>query len=119
MAPPSTFNPMRNAPIVKPELAAYRTATPGAPQLVQVPSSQHQQQYIGYSQVHHPSQSVAPASTGTANYGYEFADPTQAQIYYAQPMAPAMPQYHTMMPDSSGQLSNDNMKQQIRSSQPM
>jgi hypothetical protein len=110
---------MRNAPIVKPELAAYRTATPGAPQLVQVPSSQHQQQYIGYSQVHHPSQSVAPASTGTANYGYEFADPTQAQIYYAQPMAPAMPQYHTMMPDSSGQLSNDNMKQQIRSSQPM
>ncbi|KAJ6988107.1 uncharacterized protein [Populus alba] len=119
MAPPTTFNPMRNAPIVKPELAAYRTATPGAPQLVQVPSSQHQQQYIGYSQVHHPSQSVAPASTGTANYGYEFADPTHAQIYYAQPMAPAMPQYQTMMPDSSGQLSSDNMKQQIRSSQPM
>ncbi|KAJ6350962.1 hypothetical protein OIU78_006978 [Salix suchowensis] len=118
MVPPTTFNPMRNAPIVKPELAAYRTATPGTPQLVQIPSSQHQQQYIGYSQ--HPSQSVAPASTGTANYGYEFADPTHAQIYYAQPMAPTMsPQFQTMMPESSGQLSSDNMKQQIRSSQPM
>ncbi|KAJ6429811.1 hypothetical protein OIU84_021254 [Salix udensis] len=120
MVPPTTFNPMRNAPIVKPELAAYRTATPGTPQLVQIPSSQHQQQYIAYSQVQHPSQSVAPASTGTANYGYEFADPTHAQIYYAQPMAPTMsPQFQTMMPESSGQLSSDNMKQQIRSSQPM
>ncbi|KAF9677377.1 hypothetical protein SADUNF_Sadunf08G0101300 [Salix dunnii] len=120
MVPPTTFNPMRNVPIVKPELAAYRTATPGTPQLVQIPSSQHQQQYIGYSQVHHPSQSVAPASTGTANYGYEFADPSHAQIYYAQPMAPAMsPQFQTMMPESSGQLSSDNMKQQIRNSQPM
>ncbi|CAK7326642.1 unnamed protein product [Dovyalis caffra] len=124
--PPTTFNPMRNAPIAKPELAAYRTATPGAPQLVQVPSSQHQQQYVGYSQVHYPSQSVAPTSAGTANYGYEFADPAHGQMYYTQPMAPAMPQYQTMtaatavgLPESSAQLSSDNIKQQIRSSQPM
>ncbi|KAJ6721192.1 hypothetical protein OIU85_024300 [Salix viminalis] len=123
---PTTFNPMRNAHMAKTELAAYRTATPGTPQLVQVPSNQHQQQYVGYSQVHHPSQSVAPTSASTANYGYEFGDPAHGQIYYAQPMAPAMPQYQTMtaasavaLPESSAQFASDNMKQQIRSSQAM
>ncbi|KAK2635261.1 hypothetical protein Ddye_030053 [Dipteronia dyeriana] len=130
---PTTYNPMRNTHITKPEMAAaaaagvYRTTTTGGPQLVQVPSSQHQQQYVGYSQMHHPSQSVVPTSAATANYGYEFADPAHAQIYYTQPLAPTMPpsHYQTMtgtsgvvLPEASGQLPNDNMKQQqIRTSQ--
>lgn len=126
----AAYNPMRNAPIAKPEMTApgmYRTATTGTPQLVQVPSSQHQQQYVGYSQVHHPSQSVAPTSAGTANYAYEFTDPAHGQIYYTQHLAPAMPpQYQTMtgatavvLPEASAQLPTDNIKQQIRTSQPI
>ncbi|KAF3431934.1 hypothetical protein FNV43_RR26670 [Rhamnella rubrinervis] len=123
-------NPIRNAPIAKPEIAAgmYRTATSAAPPLVQVPSAQHQQQYVGYSQVHHPSQSVAPTSAATANYTYEYTDPSHAQIYYTQPLAPTMPsQYQTMtgtaagmMPEvSAQQLHADNVKQQMRTSQPL
>ncbi|XP_021299390.1 protein eyes shut [Herrania umbratica] len=129
--PPAAYNPMRNAPINKPELAAatgvYRTTTTGTPQLVQVPNSQHQQQYVGYSQIHHPSQSVAPTSAATATYAYEFSDPAHAQIYYTQPLAPTMPsQYQTMtaaaavvLPDASSQLTTDNIKPQIRTSQPI
>lgn len=121
---PATYNPMRNAPVAKPEMAnagMYRTAASGAPQLVQVPSSQHQQQYVGYSQ------SVAPTSSGPANYAYEFADPAHAQIYYTQPLAPSMSShYQTMtaaaavvLPETSAQLPTDNIKQQIRTSQPI
>jgi hypothetical protein len=131
MVPPSAaYNQMRNAPVAKPEMAAagmYRTTTAGTPQLVQVPSSQHQQQYVGYSQVQHPSQSVAPNSTGPANYGYEFADPSHAQIYYTQPLGHTMQShYQTMnataavvMPENSAQHPTDSMKQQIRTSQPI
>lgn len=124
---PAAYNPTRNAPLQKPEMAAgmYRTGTAAAP-LVQVPSSQHQQQYVGYSQIHHPSQSIAPPSAGTANYAYEFSDPAHAQIFYAQAMAPTLPQYQTMtsapavvVPEASAQLSTDNIKQQIRTSQPL
>jgi hypothetical protein len=105
----------------------YRTATTGAPQLVQVPSNQHQQQYVGYSQMHHPSQSMAPTSAATANYAYEFADPAHAQIYYTQAVAPTMPsQYQTMtaaaavvLPEAQAQHPTDNIKQQIRSTQPI
>ena len=125
---PAAYNPIRNA--TKPEMAAgvYRTATTGAPQLVQVPSGQHQQQYVGYSQMPHPSQSMAPNSAAPANYAYDFADPAHApQIYYTQPLAPTMTsQYQTMttaaavgLPEASAQLPPDNMKQQIRSSQPI
>ncbi|KAF3969463.1 hypothetical protein CMV_006750 [Castanea mollissima] len=125
---PAAYNPIRNA--AKPEIAAgvYRTATTGTPQLVQVPSGQHQQQYVGYSQMPHPSQSMAPTSAAPANYAYDFADPAHApQIYYTQPLAPAMTsQYQTMttaaavgLPEASAQLPTDNMKQQIRSSQPI
>ncbi|XP_022775935.1 protein eyes shut [Durio zibethinus] len=128
--PPGAYNPMRNAPIAKPEMAAatgmYRTTT-GSPQLVQLPNSQHQQQYVGFSQIHHPSQSVAPTSAATAAYTYEFTDPAHAQIYYTQPLAPRMPsQYQTMtaaaavvLPDASAQLPTDNIKPQIRTSQPI
>ncbi|EEF36076.1 ATP binding protein, putative [Ricinus communis] len=123
MVPPATYNQMRNAPMAKPEMAPagmYRTTTTGTPQLVQVPSNQHQQQYLGYSQVHHPSQSVAPTSAGPANYAYEFADPSHAQIYYTQPLAPTMPShYQTMLPENSAQLPTDSIKQQIRTSQPI
>lgn len=130
MVPPqaAAYNPMRNTHITnKPEMAAaagvYRTTTTGTPQLVQVPSSQ--QQYVNYTQIHHPSQSVAPTSAAmaTANYGYEYGDPAHAQIYYTQPLAPTMPsQYQTMtgtavLPEASAQLSSENIKQQIRTSQ--
>ncbi|XVF02218.1 hypothetical protein REPUB_Repub04eG0156700 [Reevesia pubescens] len=129
--PPVVYNPMRNAPVAKPEMAAatgvYRTTATGTPQLVQVPNNQHQQQYAGYSQIHHQSQSVAPTSAGTATYAYDFTDPAYAQIYYTQPLAPTMPsQYQTMtaaaavaLPDASAQLPTDNIKPQIRTSQPI
>ncbi|KAK8579484.1 hypothetical protein V6N13_142691 [Hibiscus sabdariffa] len=122
------YNPMRNAPLAKPEMTAatglYRTSNTGNPQLVQVQNSQHQQQYVGYSQIHHPSQSVAPTSAATATYAYEFNDPAHAQMYYTQPPAPNMPsQYQTMtgvvLPDASAQLPTDNIKSQIRTSQPI
>ncbi|GMI90172.1 PIGMENT DEFECTIVE 331 [Hibiscus trionum] len=121
------YNPMRNAPLGKPEMTAatglYRTSNTGNPQLVQVQNSQHQQQYVGYSQIHHPSQSVAPTSAATAQYAYEFTDPAHAQMYYTQPLASSnMPsQYQTMtgvvLPDASAQLPADNIKSQIRTSQ--
>lgn len=43
MGPPGAYNPIRNAPVARPEMAAgvYRTATTGAPHLVQFPYSQH------------------------------------------------------------------------------
>ncbi|KAB2084519.1 hypothetical protein ES319_A05G339000v1 [Gossypium barbadense] len=122
------YNPMRNAPLAKPEMTAaagvYRTTNTGNPQLVQVQNSQHQQQYAGYSQIHHASQSVAPTSGTAAPYAYEFTDPTHAQMYYTQPMAPNMPpQYQTMtavvLPDAPTQLPTDNIKPQIRTSQPI
>ncbi|GLU08659.1 hypothetical protein SLE2022_255590 [Rubroshorea leprosula] len=73
--PPGAYIPVRNVPMVKPEMAAvtgvYRTTN--APPLVQVPAGQHQQQYVGYSQIHHPSQCVAPTSATTVAYAYEYA----------------------------------------------
>jgi hypothetical protein len=122
----AAYTPVRNAPLPKTEMtaAAYRTATAGNPQFVQVPTGQHQQQYVTYSQIHHPSQSMAPNSAAPANYAYEYAD--AAQIYYSQPMAPTMPsQYQTMaasnmmQPEVSAQHPSDGLKQQIRTSQPL
>ncbi|XP_039072096.1 nuclear factor of activated T-cells 5-like [Hibiscus syriacus] len=122
------YNPMRNAPLAKPEMTAstglYRTSNTSNQQLVQVQNSQHQQQYVGYSQIHHPSQSVAPTSAASAQYAYEITDPAHAQMYYTQPLAPNMPsQYQTMtgvvLPDASAQIPTDNIKSQIRTSQPI
>ncbi|OIW06954.1 hypothetical protein TanjilG_18342 [Lupinus angustifolius] len=127
--PSAAYNPIRNAPLPKTEMtaAAYRTTATGAPQLIHVPANQHQQQYVAYSQIHHPSQSIAPNSAAPPNYAYEYADPAHAQIYYSQPLPPTMPsQYQTMtaaavaMPEVSAQHPSDSMKQQqIRTSQPL
>ncbi|KAK8567746.1 hypothetical protein V6N13_105699 [Hibiscus sabdariffa] len=127
--PNPTFNHMRDAPIAKPELAAaaraYGTSATGTPQLVQVPNNQ--QQYVRYSQVHQPSQSGAPTSATTATYAYELTDPACAQMFYTQHLAPTMPSHFQTMagatavvlPDSSAQLSTDNVNPQMRTSQPM
>ncbi|XP_057545577.1 uncharacterized protein LOC130824539 [Amaranthus tricolor] len=91
--------------------------------------AQQQQQFVGYSQIH-PSQSIAPNSTGGGGggYAYEYPDPSHAQIYYTQPLPPSLaPQYQgvtsapaMVMPDgSSTQLPTENVKPQIRSSQPL
>ncbi|CAB4295683.1 unnamed protein product [Prunus armeniaca] len=119
VSPSASFNQIRNAQIAKPDMAAgvYRTATAAAPSVVQVPP-QHQQQYVGYTtQIH---QSAVPSSGGAANYAYEYAEPSHAQIYYTQPLAPTIPsQYQTMtaaaamvLPEGSAQLPTDNIKQQ-------
>ncbi|CAN1138177.1 hypothetical protein LINPERPRIM_LOCUS23321 [Linum perenne] len=125
----AAYNQVRNVPVPKPEMipgGMYRTTNAGTPQLVTMPPAQHQQQYVGYSQVHHPSQSVAPAPAGNPNYGYEFVDPNHAQMYYTQPMTPTMPsQYQTMTPGgavvsaevSAQQLPTDAIKQQQQQQQ--
>ncbi|KAK3031566.1 hypothetical protein RJ639_036365 [Escallonia herrerae] len=60
---PSAFVRNAPAPSSKPEMAAgvYRTATTAAPSLVQVPSSQHQTQYMGFSQTLASALPEAPA----------------------------------------------------------
>ncbi|KAK9279002.1 hypothetical protein L1049_028584 [Liquidambar formosana] len=113
-----------------PEMAAasvYQTVTTANQTLVQVPSNQFQQQYLGFSQMHHPSQSIAPASVAAANYAFEYAHPAHDQVYYTQhPAATLPPQYQTLTPaaavvlsEASTQLPTDNVKQQIRPSQPL
>ncbi|XP_054810094.1 uncharacterized protein LOC129311703 [Prosopis cineraria] len=129
MVPPSSaYNPIRNVPVPKSEMTggAYRTAISATPQVVQVASGQPQQQFVAYSQYHHPSQAVASNSGAPAGYAYEYADPARTQIYFSQPLAPTMPsQYQTMtgaaaqvLPEVSAQPSSESMKQQIRTSQP-
>ncbi|KAF5745241.1 hypothetical protein HS088_TW07G00824 [Tripterygium wilfordii] len=112
VAPSAGYNPVRNAPLAaSPEMTAsnvYRTVTAGGTPLHQVPSSQHQQQYVGYSQIHHPSQSVAPRSTGTPNFVYEYTDPAHPQVYYTQPLAPSMPSQYQTMTTASGVASPDS-----------
>ncbi|KAI3453068.1 hypothetical protein Pfo_009731 [Paulownia fortunei] len=118
ISPHVAYNQARNAPSSKPEMAGgvYRTA---APQLVQVPSSQHQAQYVGFTQIHHPS------SASNSTYTYEFADQTHAQMYY-KPLPPQLAaQYQTLtsapamvVSDASAQHPAENMKQQVRTSQP-
>ncbi|XP_059316888.1 protein PAL OF QUIRKY-like [Lycium ferocissimum] len=102
-----------------------------APQLVQIPGSHqinpgpHQPQYVNYSQMHHPSQSLPPTSAATTNYAYDFADPTHTKMYYSQPLAPQLAaQYQTMtsppavsFTETSAQHPVENSKQHIRTSQ--
>ncbi|KAK4792203.1 hypothetical protein SAY86_022638 [Trapa natans] len=115
---PASYNLIRNVPGSKPEVAhgaVYRMATSAASPLVQ-------QQYVGYSQVQHPSQSIPPPSGGTATFAYDFTSPAHSQqIYYTQHLGPAPSQYQTpaatVMPEAPGQLQADAMKQQIRTSQ--
>ncbi|KAM7487669.1 hypothetical protein LguiB_025153 [Lonicera macranthoides] len=100
------------APAPNPGMASalYRTATTGAAPLVQVPSSQQQQQprYAGLSQMHHQSHSMAFNLNAHANYEYEFAEPTQADLYYTRASAPQFAAHHPV----------ENIKQQVRTSQP-
>lgn len=122
----AAYNPMRNAPVAKTEMAAnaYKQTATAAQSLVQVPTGQHQQQFVGYNQgyshIQHPSQSVTPTSA-PANYAYEFSEPAHSQIYYTQPLAPsqyqAMPAAAVMLPENSAQLPTDNIKQQMRTTQ--
>ncbi|KAK8482100.1 hypothetical protein V6N13_025653 [Hibiscus sabdariffa] len=115
--------PTSTASLAKPEMTAtmYRTAVPPTHQVVQV-----QQPYVGFSQMQHPPQS--PAVTHTTNYIYEYPNPTQDQMYYAQQQVPQLPpQYQTLTPaaaaaalaDASKQLPTDSSNQQIRISQPL
>ncbi|KAL2542544.1 Octicosapeptide/Phox/Bem1p family protein [Abeliophyllum distichum] len=110
--PSAAYNQARNVPASKAEMAAgiYRTA---APPILQVPSSQHQTQYVAFTQIHHPSQSMAVPSAANSNYTYEFADPTRSQLYYTRPSPPQLAShYQTMkaapavaLPETSTQLS--------------
>ncbi|PIN23700.1 hypothetical protein CDL12_03574 [Handroanthus impetiginosus] len=121
------YNQARNPPSSKPEVTGgmYRTAAAAAPQLVQVSSGQRQAQYVGFTQMHHPSHSMAPSSGANSTYTYEFADPTHGQMYY-KPIPPQLAaQYQTvtsapamMVPDATAQLPTENFKQQVRTSQP-
>lgn len=121
--PSSLFTTPRTVQTAAKTEAPYRTANSGAPgpQLIQVPSSQHQlqPQYVGYS--------VAPGVGG--NYAYEFTDSSQQgqHIYYAaQPLPPqSAAQFQTMastLPVETqigSYIQTDNsMKQQVRTSQP-
>ncbi|XP_010527767.1 PREDICTED: uncharacterized protein LOC104805056 [Tarenaya hassleriana] len=129
MAPPTNnvaaYNPMRNIPGSKPEIASsggvYTTASglSGA-QLVQVPMGQ---QFAGYSQIHHlPHSGPVPGSAANPGYSYEFSDPTtHTQMYFTQPVASAEHQTMTMvLPDgSAAKVQTENVKQQMRSSQPL
>ncbi|KAK9064573.1 hypothetical protein SSX86_015955 [Deinandra increscens subsp. villosa] len=118
-APPSAYSTTRVAQ------TSPKSEMHGASQFVQVPSGQHQPQpqYVGYSQMHHPHQSVANSASGAgANYGYEFTEPAQGQpIYYAaQPLPPqSTAQYQTVTGEAGSYLPTDNStKQQGRTQQP-
>ncbi|CAN4124879.1 unnamed protein product [Withania somnifera] len=87
--PAAAYNPSRNPPT--------SGSASIAPQFVQITQGQHQPQYMNYSQIHHPSQSITPTSATTVNYAYDFSDPTHAKMYYSQPLAPQLTaQYQAM-----------------------
>ncbi|XP_022881930.1 uncharacterized protein LOC111398978 [Olea europaea var. sylvestris] len=97
MPPSATYGQSRNAPVSKPDTAigVYRTAAAASSPLVEVPSSQHQAQYVGYTHIY-PPQSMAPPSAANSNYAYAYADPRHAEIY-SQPLPPHLAaQYQTM-----------------------
>ncbi|XP_074274904.1 uncharacterized protein LOC141598963 [Silene latifolia] len=125
------MNVNMNMPPPKSEVGPgmYRTNTAAGGGMVQVVSNQQQpppksqpqqqQQYMGYSQPHHPSQSIAPNPGAASGYAYDFADPPRSQIYYTQPLQPALASQYQggtsggptmMMPDGSSQPSSDNGK---------
>ncbi|KAL6573741.1 hypothetical protein OROHE_002200 [Orobanche hederae] len=121
IAPQGTFNQ------AKPEMATgvYRTAAGSGPQMVQVPSS-HQAQYIGFTQIHHPSQSIAPSSAANSNYNYEVNDPNNhTQMYYNQALPPHLAAHYqtytsapaVVVPDASAQVPTESVKQHVRNLQ--
>ncbi|CAA0817205.1 Octicosapeptide/Phox/Bem1p family protein [Striga hermonthica] len=102
-------------PPSKPEIV-YQTAIGSGQQLIQP-------QYVGFTQIHHPSQSVAPSSATNTTYAYEFTDPNHAQMYYNQALPPQLAaHYQTLtsapaLVDASGQVPLENIKQQQRNLQ--
>lgn len=123
----AAYNSTRN-PNFEMAAGACRTA-PATPQLVQVSSSKHQQQYVAHSQIYHRHpQSMPPKSAVPANYAYNYADPALAQVFYSQPLAPFMPSHYqtmtaasVMRTEVSAKLPSDSMKkpQQVTTSQPL
>ncbi|KAL2550590.1 uncharacterized protein Fot_12120 [Forsythia ovata] len=122
----AAYSQARNAPASTPDTAigVYRTAAAASSPLVKVPSSQRQAQFVGYTQIHHPPQSMAPPSAANSNYSYAYADPRHAEIY-SQPLPPQLAaQYQTMssvptlmvLPDAS-QQHPENIKN-LKTSQP-
>ncbi|KAL6281622.1 hypothetical protein ACE6H2_018503 [Prunus campanulata] len=111
--------PTKTTSPTMPEMSAsvYKTAVPQTPSLVQVPSNQYQQQYVGFSQMHHhPSQSITVPSSATASYAYEYANPSHEQVFYTQhPPAPLPPQYQSMTPAAAAAAValSDDSKQQL------
>ncbi|KAK4763199.1 hypothetical protein SAY86_008967 [Trapa natans] len=109
------LNSLVNVPSSKSEVtqgSVYRMAT----------QPMVQQQYMGYSQIHHPSQSMQATSGGAASFAYDFSNPIHSQqIYYTQHPGPSLSsQYQTIpsvLPEAPGPLPTDAMKQQIRTSQ--
>ncbi|KAL9256615.1 PAL OF QUIRKY-like protein [Drosera capensis] len=122
------YSTTRNLPTQKLEMATgiYRTAAgAAAPPLVQVGTGPHhlplqQQQFVGYPQMYPPAQSITPAP-------FEYADPAHTQMYFSQPLQPALAaQYQTLTsdsavlsPDVTALIPPDNVKQQIESSLPV
>ncbi|CAN4114554.1 unnamed protein product [Withania somnifera] len=120
-APAAAYNHARNPLASKPEMTAgtYRTVAAAATELVQITSGRYQQQYVGYSQIHHPSQSIAPASAATSGYAYEFSDPTHAQVYYSQAHAPQFAaRYQTMTSSPAVGLHNTSSQLPTEKTQP-
>ncbi|KAK9052243.1 hypothetical protein SSX86_028872 [Deinandra increscens subsp. villosa] len=130
-APPPAYNTNRGAqtaPKNESPSGVYGTTNPGASQFVQVssnqpqPQAQAQPQYIGYSQIHHPSQSVANSVSGAGpTYGYDFTDPAQGQhMYYAaQPMPPqSTAQFQTVTAESGSFLPADHSTKQQQQGRP-
>lgn len=85
------------------------------------------QQFAGYSQVHHQSQSiVAPAPGAPATYSYEYVDPAHAWKYGGQPMVPMVYSHYQptvasnnlLLSEGSTQLSGDKIRQQMQVSKP-
>lgn len=102
-----------------PEIAAsgvYKTTMASNAPLVQIPRNQFQQNYMGFSQMHHhPTQSIAVPSSAAGNYTFEYANLASAaaheQVFYTQhPATMAAPSplpshYQSMTPEVAIALS--------------
>ncbi|CAM8915498.1 unnamed protein product [Rhodiola kirilowii] len=83
----------------QPETTSSALLMSANPMLIQVPTGQQQQQYISYSQFHHPPQSMATPVT----YGYEYTS-KDPQLYYTnqQHHPGVVHQYQTMNSTTNG-----------------
>ncbi|CAH1419380.1 unnamed protein product [Lactuca virosa] len=98
-------------PLYPTKTAVQMSTTPG---MIQIPSNQFQQQYVNVSQIPHHPPTPLPNSSG-GKYGYEYAHPTQDQVYYSNHHSVAAPlpsQYQTMSPASAMLLTQVSPPQQ-------